>query len=244
MSNTSTVSASLPQFHPVFWQKTFSDGPTSARWSKLPSWGATGVLRVPAIYTASTRSISGFRTADTLYTPSISGFDTADTPVLAALLLPILPVLAVLRRSVLLILPALAIFRPSVVLILPVLAEQNVLDTLSILEVRSVVGASVQTCQDSGAVGMGLSIFQGCAFSPGTQNFRDTAFFTYSKEFHLFPQIRGKTGVIVVRDNKLSSPGSSPGGLIWCPLSPVAASCFVLNVLSPYLAGVIACQEE
>ena len=48
--------------------------------------------------------------------PSISGFDTADTPVLAVLLLLILPVMA--------------LFRPSVLLILPVLAVRNVLDTL------------------------------------------------------------------------------------------------------------------
>ena len=47
--------------------------------------------------------------------PSISGFDTADTPVLAVLLLLILPVMA--------------LFRPSVLLILPVLAVRNVLDT-------------------------------------------------------------------------------------------------------------------
>ena len=47
--------------------------------------------------------------------PSISGFDTADTPVLAVLLLLILPVMA--------------LFRPSVLLILPVLAVRNVLET-------------------------------------------------------------------------------------------------------------------
>ena len=63
-----------------------------------------------------------------LYTPSISGFDAADTPVLAVLLLLILPALAVFRPSVLLILPVLAVFRPSVLLILPVLAVRNVLD--------------------------------------------------------------------------------------------------------------------
>ena len=50
MSYTSTVSAPRRQFHPVFWLKTFTDGPTSARWSKLLSWGATGVLRVPAVF--------------------------------------------------------------------------------------------------------------------------------------------------------------------------------------------------
>ena len=91
-----------------------------------------------------TRNISGFCTADTIYTPSISGFDTADTPVLAILLLLILLVLAVSRPSVLLILPVLAVFRPSVLLILPVLAVRNVLDTPSILEVRSILGASVK----------------------------------------------------------------------------------------------------
>ena len=93
MSYTSTVSASLRQFLPCFRQKTFTDGPTSARWSKLLSWGAAGVLEYRQyfgnIYSAGTRSISGFCSADTLYSkrPSISGFDTADTPVLAVLLL-------------------------------------------------------------------------------------------------------------------------------------------------------------
>ena len=137
MSYTSTVSASLRQFLPCFRQKTFTDGPTSARWSKLLSWGAAGVLEYRQyfgnIYSAGTRSISGFCSADTLYSkrPSISGFDTADTPVLAVLLLLILPVLAVFRPSVLLILPVLSVFRPSVLLILPVLAVRNVLDTPS-----------------------------------------------------------------------------------------------------------------
>ena len=32
--------------------------------------------------------------------------------------------------------------------------------------------------------------------------------------------------------------------MLWCPLSPVAALSFVVNVPSPYLAGVIACLEE
>ena len=77
MSNTSTVSGPLRQFHPVFWQKTFTDGPTSARSSKLLSRGATGVLKstgsISRVYTASTRSISGFCTADTLYTPKYFG---------------------------------------------------------------------------------------------------------------------------------------------------------------------------
>ena len=52
------------------------------------------------------------------YTSSISGFDTADNPVLAVLLLLILPVLTVFGPSVLLVPPALALFRPSVLLIL------------------------------------------------------------------------------------------------------------------------------
>ena len=112
------------------------DGPASARWSKLLSWGATRVLTVEyRQYFGCTRSISGFCTADTLYTPSISGFNTADTPVLAVLVLLILPVLAVFRLSALLILPVLVAVRPSVLLILPVLAVRNVLDTPSILEV-------------------------------------------------------------------------------------------------------------
>ena len=132
MSYTSPVSAPLRQVHPFFWQKTFTDGPTGARWSKLLSWGATGVLKstdtISGVYTASTRSISGFSTADTIYS-RISGFDTAHNPVLAVLLLLILPVLAVFRPSVLMILPVLAVFRPPVLLILPVLAVRKVLDT-------------------------------------------------------------------------------------------------------------------
>ena len=72
-----------------FWQKTFPDGPTSARSRKLISWGATEYLEFSGVYTSSTRSISGFCTADTLYS-KYSGFDTADTPVLAVLLLLIL----------------------------------------------------------------------------------------------------------------------------------------------------------
>ena len=50
MSYTSTVSPSLRQFHLFFCQKTFTDGPTSALWSKLLLWGATGVRRVPAVF--------------------------------------------------------------------------------------------------------------------------------------------------------------------------------------------------
>ena len=50
MSNTSTVSATLRQFHSVFWQETFTDGPTSALWIKFLSWGANGVLRVQAVF--------------------------------------------------------------------------------------------------------------------------------------------------------------------------------------------------
>ena len=60
MSYTPTVSAPLRQFHPVCWQKTFTHGPTSPRWSKLLSWGATAAFK-------STGSISGVYTADTLY---------------------------------------------------------------------------------------------------------------------------------------------------------------------------------
>ncbi|CAM9152805.1 unnamed protein product, partial [Laminaria digitata] len=47
MSCTPTVSAPFRQFRPLFRQNNMLDGPTSARWSKLLSWGATGVLRVP-----------------------------------------------------------------------------------------------------------------------------------------------------------------------------------------------------
>ena len=103
------------------------------------------ILRVLAVFRGSVY------TADTLPT-SISGFDTADTPILAVLLPLILPVLAVFRPSVLLILPASAVFRPSVLLILPVLAVRNVLDTPSILEVRSILGASLQASSPSGAL--------------------------------------------------------------------------------------------
>ena len=66
-----TVSAPLRQFHPVFFAENFTDDPTSARLSKLLSWGATGVRKstgsISGVYTASTNSISGFCTADTLY---------------------------------------------------------------------------------------------------------------------------------------------------------------------------------
>ena len=73
-----------------------------------------------------TSIISGSCTA---HTQSTFGTAHTRTPVLAVLLLPILPVLAVFRPSVLLILPVLAVFRPSVLLILPVLAVRNVLET-------------------------------------------------------------------------------------------------------------------
>ena len=98
-------------------------------------------LRAPAVFRESMlRVLAVFRGSllRILSTPSISGFDTADTPVLAVLLLLILAVL------LLLILPVLAVFRPSVLLILPLLAVRNVLDTPSILEVRSILGAPVQ----------------------------------------------------------------------------------------------------
>ena len=108
--------------------------------------GETGVLK-------STGSISGvynlrllavfrgtvLRISSILQAPKYFVFDCADTPALALLLLLILPVLAVFRPSVLLVLTVLAVFRPSVLLILPVLAVQNVLDTPSILEVRSIL---------------------------------------------------------------------------------------------------------
>ena len=71
--------------------------------------------------------------------PKYFGFDSADTPALGVLLLLLLPVLAVSRPSVLLILTVLTVFGPSVLLILPVLAVRNVLDTPSILEVRSIL---------------------------------------------------------------------------------------------------------
>ena len=62
----------------------------------------------------------------TLYTPSISGFGSADTPVLAVLLLLILPVLAVFRPSVLFIPPSTRSIRPSAMSTLPALAARNV----------------------------------------------------------------------------------------------------------------------
>ena len=72
LSNTSTVSAPLRHFHPVFWQKTFTDGPTSARWSKFIFSGEQLAYLeyrqyFGSICYASTRSISGYCTADTLY---------------------------------------------------------------------------------------------------------------------------------------------------------------------------------
>ena len=88
---------------------------------RVPAVFREYMLRLLAVYRDSVVRI--------LYTPSISGFDTADTPVLAVLLLLILPVVAVFRPSVLLILPVLAVFRPSVLLMLPVHPVLNVLDT-------------------------------------------------------------------------------------------------------------------
>ena len=32
--------------------------------------------------------------------------------------------------------------------------------------------------------------------------------------------------------------------VVWCPLSPVGSLRLVVNVPSPYLTGVVACQEE
>ena len=62
MSYTSPVSAPLRQVHPFFWQKTLTDGPTGARWSKLLSWGTAGVLKragnTSGVSSASTSSIS------------------------------------------------------------------------------------------------------------------------------------------------------------------------------------------
>ena len=145
MSYTSTVSATIRQFRLVFRKKTFTDGPTSARWSKLLSWGATGVLGVQAVFReyilCEYSQYLGvlYCGYSILQAPKYFGFDSGDTPALAVLLLLILPVLAVFRPSVLLILTVLTVFRPSVLLILPVLAVRNVLDTPSILEVRSIL---------------------------------------------------------------------------------------------------------
>ena len=97
-------------FKPIVWQKTCTDG-----WGKLHAVAADGVLEstgsISGIYTASTRSISRFGTADAACTRSISVFDTAVGT-------------ACTRVSVLLILPILAAFGPlaMLILILPVLA--------------------------------------------------------------------------------------------------------------------------
>ena len=91
-------------------------------YSTVPAVFWEYIVRVLAVFRGSVLRILSIL-------PRISGFDTADTPVLAVLLLLILPVLAVFRPSVLLILPVLAVFRPSVLLILPVLAVRNVLET-------------------------------------------------------------------------------------------------------------------
>ena len=155
MGNTSTVSTPLRQFNPVFWQKLSQTIPRVLVGANYFRGEQLEYLRAPAVFRESMlRVLAVFRGSllRILSTPSISGFDTADTPVLAVLLLLILavllllilPVLAVFRPSVLLILPVLAVFRPSVLLILPVLAVRNVLDTPSILEVRSILGASVE----------------------------------------------------------------------------------------------------
>ena len=46
-------------------------------------------------------------------------------------------------------------------------------------------------------------------------------------------------------DSALSAYTALQGGLVlWCPLSPLAPLRFVVTIPSPYLAGVIACQEE
>ena len=156
MSYTSTVSPSLRQFHLFFLPENFHRRSHECSLEQTTfvgsNWSTQSTGSIWGVYTASTCSISGFGTADALYTPSISGFDTVDTPVFAVLLLLILPLLAVFRPSVLLILPASAVFRPSVLLILPVLAVRNVLDTPSILEVRSILGASLQASSPSGAL--------------------------------------------------------------------------------------------
>ena len=108
-------------------------------YSTVPAVFWEYIVRVLAVFRGSVLRILSIL-------PRISGFDTADTPVLAVLLLLILPVLAVFRPSVLLILPVLAVFRPSVLLILPLLAVRNVLHTPEyILEVRSILGSSVKS---------------------------------------------------------------------------------------------------
>ena len=141
MGNTSTVSTPLRQFNPVFWQKLSQTIPRVLVGANYFRGEQLEYLRAPAVFRESMlRVLAVFRGSllRILSTPSISGFDTADTPVLAVLLLLILAVL------LLLILPVLAVFRPSVLLILPLLAVRNVLDTPSILEVRSILGAPVQ----------------------------------------------------------------------------------------------------
>ena len=51
--------------------------------------------------------------------------------------------------------------------------------------------------------------FQGCVFPhPEPKKFRGTACSSFPQKFPLFPLIRGKKGVILGRDKKISSPGS------------------------------------
>ena len=142
ISYTSTVSAPVRHFPSrLFGRKKSQTVPRVLLVANYFRGEQLEYLRAPAVFRESMlRVLAVFRGSllRILSTPSISGFDTADTPVLAVLLLLILAVL------LLLILPVLAVFRPSVLLILPLLAVRNVLDTPSILEVRSILGASVQ----------------------------------------------------------------------------------------------------
>lgn len=79
--------------------------------------GATGILTstgsIWGVYAASTRSIYGFHTLNTLSTPSILDVCTVGTVCTRGSVLVILPVLQVFGPSVMLILPALAVFRPQ-----------------------------------------------------------------------------------------------------------------------------------
>ena len=76
LKNCSTICAPCRNFT-IILQKTFTDGPTSGRWSKLLSVGATRVLKstgsISGLRTATTRSTSRFCTVDTGYTPKYFG---------------------------------------------------------------------------------------------------------------------------------------------------------------------------
>ena len=143
ISYSSTVSAPLRLFHPFFWQKPFTDDPTSASWNMLLSWGGTGVLRYfGSIYCECSQY---FRVLYCGYSmrPSISGFDTADNLVPAVLLLLILLVLPVFWHSILLY----SQYWCHQYCSYSHYAQYEMYSILpSILQVRSTLGASVKSC--------------------------------------------------------------------------------------------------